>query len=567
MANTEVGSAFVSVYPKLSDDWSKIGDEAGTKMGSGFSTKTGAYAVAAGNLITKALGAAIDFVMDDLDEGIAKADTFNQFPRVMENLGFEASIAEQSIKDIMSHLKGLPTATQDLLPFVQALASTTHDLEQSTKFGLAFNDMLVANGASAGDASRAMEMFSKMLATGEYNTQRWESILAVIRPQLDQVAESMLGAGANAFDLGAALQSGSISFDELMDAVIRLDEEGGNSLASFHDQAKNSSKGIQTSVDNIHNSIQTGWQEIIEAIGEENITGFLDGIAQGFYSVMHGIAHFDEVCQGMYDTVEGVVFGIGDFFGGLFASIGEFFSGVYSGFEGFAQGLYDAVNGFVSGVGETVSGFFNGIYSGFSTFADGLYGAVSTAVDTIASVVGTVVDGIASNVTSVFQGLQDTVDGIWRGIQAFIEDPIGAAKDFVDQRIEDIVGFFTGLGERITNAIGDIHFPQPEIKWGEELNIAGINTGVRLPTIEWHKSGGYFDDPTLIGVGEAGGELLLPQKGGIMDPFADAVADRVNAGDDRIIAWLDDNLPYIIARYTPTVGQRDFDRMARRATA
>ena len=90
---------------------------------------------------------------------------------------------------------------------------------------------------------------------------------------------------------------------------------------------------------------------------------------------------------------------------------------------------------------------------------------------------------------------------------------------------------------------------------------------LQVPHIVWNARGGYYDDPTLIGVGEAGGELVLPQSGGIMDPFADTVAERVGEDDDRIIAWLDDNLPYIISKYTPTIGQRDFDRMARRATA
>lgn len=543
MANTEVGSAFVSVYPKLTDDWGKIGDEAGTKMGSGFSTKTGAYAVAAGNLITKALGAAIDFVIDDLDEGIAKSDMFNQFPKVMENLGFSTEVAEQSIQSIMDHLRGLPTATQDLLPFVQSLAAISGDLEQSTKLGLAFNDMLVAAGASSGDTSRAMEMLSKMLASGEYNAQRWNSIVETMPGPMKQLAAEMLGAESNGYALGQALQDGSVSFDELIEAIIRLDEEGGESLASFSDQAHNASDGIGTAVDNLHNRIQSGWMKIIDAIGEENIINAINALGDAIFGFMDGIANLPEtvnqLCDDMYATVNGFVFGV-----------------------------IDTVGGFVAGIGDTVAGFFTGIYDGFSAFADSLYGAVSTAVDTIASVVRTVVDGIASTVTAVFQGLQDTVGGIWRGIQSFIEDPIGAAASFVGNAVDEILGFFTGLGDRITNAIGSIHFPTPHIDWGEELNIAGVNTGVRLPTITWNARGGYYDDPTLIGVGEAGGELVLPQSGGIMDPFANAVAERVENDDaDRVIAWLDDNLPYIIAHFTPTIGQRDFDRMARRATA
>lgn len=53
-------------------------------------------------------------------------------------------------------------------------------------------------------------------------------------------------------------------------------------------------------------------------------------------------------------------------------------------------------------------------------------------------------------------------------------------------------------------------------------------------------------------------------------PFADLIADQVNdgradGGASEVIAWLSANLPAIIERYTPTVGERDFARMARRA--
>lgn len=142
---------------------------------------------------------------------------------------------------------------------------------------------------------------------------------------------------------------------------------------------------------------------------------------------------------------------------------------------------------------------------------------------------------------------------------------MGEAERVVSGSISDIVSRFNGLGGRVSSAIGTIHFPVPKIST-EYLTVG--NTSIPIPRVSWNALGGYYDEPSIIGVGEAGGELVLPQSGGIMDPFAETVAQKVGRNDaDKVIAWLDDNLPYIIEHFTPTIGERDFNRLARRAYA
>ena len=89
--------------------------------------------------------------------------------------------------------------------------------------------------------------------------------------------------------------------------------------------------------------------------------------------------------------------------------------------------------------------------------------------------------------------------------------------------------------------------------------------------VEWYGSGGFFNRASLIGVGEAGPEVNMPLAGRKMRPFAEAVAGNMESGQSssdsaqEIIAWLAANLPAIIERYTPVMGESDFNRRARKA--
>ena len=175
---------------------------------------------------------------------------------------------------------------------------------------------------------------------------------------------------------------------------------------------------------------------------------------------------------------------------------------------------------------------------------------VITAADAIGNVLG-------------FPGLGAKVSSIFDSVGQFMRNPIESAANFIQGIPDRIVGFFTGLGSRITAAIGSIHFPTPHVTF-EPLDIAGVKT-VSLPHVEWYAKGGFVNGATLIGAGEAGPEMILPKSGGLMTEFAESVASADT--DEALIRWLANNLGPIIADYAPTISRRDFDRMARGAIA
>ena len=89
-------------------------------------------------------------------------------------------------------------------------------------------------------------------------------------------------------------------------------------------------------------------------------------------------------------------------------------------------------------------------------------------------------------------------------------------------------------------------------------------------SVSWYAKGGLFgaNSPHLIGVGDNRryDEAVLPLSPKVLGGIGAGI-DVDNGGDGylAVLQWLDQNLPYIIENYTPTMTDRDFKRKVRAA--
>lgn len=233
---------------------------------------------AAGKVAIGAAAAIGTTLTGSIGSAVSRVDTLNNFPRIMANLGYSASDAAKSAKKLSEKLRGLPTSLQDIMPLVQQIAPLTGSLDEATNVGLAFNNMLVASGKSTADQSRAMQQYTQMLATGKVDMLSWKTLMEVMPAQMNQLAESLLGAGKSGFDLYDALRDGKLTMEDVNKAMVKLNDEGSGKFASFAKQAKDASKGIQTAWTNLKTRITGAMASIIQAIGPEKISGALDRV-------------------------------------------------------------------------------------------------------------------------------------------------------------------------------------------------------------------------------------------------------------------------------------------------
>ena len=291
----EVGSYYISIVPSMSGFTksvkAQLGD-LGTQSGTAFNSSF--IDIVRGSAIGTALGNVASSIgslfMEGISTGISRLDTLENFPRVMESFGYSAESASAAVEMIMEHLRGLPTASQDVVTLTQAISDSTGDLDTAARAALGFNDMLLAAGASSQETATATGVLNRVLGKQSATAAQWQSIVSVMPKQMSMVAESMLGAGASTEDLHAALEDGTVSWNDMLDAIIKLDEEGTGAVSSFAEQAKANSIGIGSSLQNIQNRIGAGWANVLKAIGQQEIHDLLENVADGLKAPLDALA-------------------------------------------------------------------------------------------------------------------------------------------------------------------------------------------------------------------------------------------------------------------------------------
>ena len=306
----------------------KAGQSIGSGLSGGFAAKVGAVAGIASTVFSKVASV----VTGSLNSAISRADQMNNFPKVMKNLGYSSEDAAASIKKISSALDGLPTTSSAMTGMVQQLAPLTSNLDQATNIALAFNNAMLAGGASTMEQENALTQYTQMLSAGKVDMQAWRSIQAAMPGQLNQVAEAMLGAGKNSNDLYEAMKNGSISFDDFNKKVMELNQNGFGKYASFAQQAKDATQGIGTAMENVKNRVAKAVQKVVEAVGVENIAGAINGFSSQFGKVG--------------DAAASMVTGVKNWFGQLWQALKD--NGALFTFKSLWDGLRDAIMGVVN---------------------------------------------------------------------------------------------------------------------------------------------------------------------------------------------------------------------------
>lgn len=322
-----IAQAYITITPKFTGFKQAVESElsgvtssgytSGQKLGNAFSSganglvKSGALVGAFSAITTSALSA----VSSHLTDAISRFDTLNNYPVVMQTLGYSAETAEASISKMSDRLQTLPTTLDSMASTVQGITAVTGDLSKATDVGLALNDMLVAGGSSAQLCSAAMEQFRQILSKGTPEMQDWKSLVQAMPGQMNQLAQSMLGPTANANDLYTALGGGkavaTITMDELMDKMVELDTTGGGAITSFKEQAETAAGGVATSMSNMQNAITKGIAGVMDEIGKETIAGVFDdmkvGINQAFSVVKGAVASAKPALTSVYEVFKGLV--------------------------------------------------------------------------------------------------------------------------------------------------------------------------------------------------------------------------------------------------------------------
>lgn len=191
--------------------------------------------------------------------GIERLDALSIYPKVMQNLGYSADDANDSISKIMDELDGLPVAADTITNTTKQIAAFTDSLDEATDYALAFSDAFLASGTtSTTDLRRGMTQMQQMMANGEPDYFGWRTLSETMSVALQQVATELLGTDEankktkkSAWDLYAAIDAGTVTWDEFIETLDRANKDGVAGFASLKEQALDASATIATALQNI----------------------------------------------------------------------------------------------------------------------------------------------------------------------------------------------------------------------------------------------------------------------------------------------------------------------------
>lgn len=430
---------------------SKTGQSIGKGLSGGFAAKVGTVAGIASTVFSKVASV----VTGSLNSAISRADQMNNFPKVMKNLGYSSEDAAASIKKISSALDGLPTTSSAMTGMVQQLAPLTSNLDEATDIALAFNNAMLAGGASTMEQENALTQYTQMLSAGKVDMQAWRSIQAAMPGQLNQVAEAMLGAGKNSNDLYEAMKNGSISFDDFNKKVMELNQNGFGKYASFAQQAKDATQGIGTAMENVQNRVAKAVQKIIDAVGVENIAGAINGFSSQFGKVGDAAASMVTGVKGWFGKAAQAAQPLVSIWQSDFGQLGVYLKGLASNAQAFGGSLLDVVtNG--GGLQNFLTGL-NNIISPLVNWWIALTRNVSIFIGTLSDS-GGVQAFLASlselwkGLTQLGQGLADAVTGFLAvgqngGAAASIGQLVGDAFNAAAPFVEKLASTLQSLGD------------------------------------------------------------------------------------------------------------------------
>lgn len=305
-----MASTVGEVKLKLSFDSSKISTDQSkvqSQLTSSWS-KTGAMIA---NVMSTAFTKVASVITNNISSAVSRADTLDRFPKVMAQLGYSTDDATVAINKLRDGVQGLPTSLADVTSATQRLVTITKDVGQASDWALAISDAMAANGATSEDAARAMEQFIQVISRGKPQGQDWNTIMEVAPGSMDALARSMGYTSAlMGGDFYTAFQSGEVSVQQVMDAMVNLDKNGTGAIASFHDQAMTAAGGIQTAMTTMGQGIQNAMVEIINNIGIDNITGAISGLKDVFVGIVKVIGGIVQIFIAWKDVIAPVVAGI-----------------------------------------------------------------------------------------------------------------------------------------------------------------------------------------------------------------------------------------------------------------
>ena len=393
---------------KSADSGDKLGksvEEAGEKARNaegGFTVLKGTIANLAGSVIQSAISG----IQSLAGEAISSSDALKKFESTMSFAGYDdATIAKA--KDDMKEYADQTVYDLDTVANTTAQLAA-NGIQDYTGLTQAAGNLNAVAGGNADTFQSVAMVLTQTAGAGKLTTENWNQLADAIPGASGKLQEALLKNGAYTGNFRDAMAEGQITADEFNQAIMDL------GFTDAAQQAATSTSTFEGAMGNLEAAVTDGLMQIYDAIGSENVTGFINSINDGVSKVIPPIKQGVSWLKDNLPTIAPLLAGISAALGGIMV----------------AQKVEAMVTAFRAWKTAT-----EGL-----TVAQRLLNAVQ-----LASPIGLVLGLVAGLVAAIVvlwntnEGFRNAVMSAWQGIQ-----------EFVGNAIQAIGGFFANLGTTLS---------------------------------------------------------------------------------------------------------------------
>ena len=572
-----LGQAYVQIVPSadgisnsissvLSGPADKAGQDAGSTFGSSFGSKmktgllmAGAGIAAFGTTAGVALGKSISDVskygdhVDKMSQKIGfSAEGFQKWDYVLNRAGTSID----SMAPVMKTLSNAAVSNSDAFQKLGISQEEVANMSQEELFGRTIQAL---SGMEEGAERTALA--SKLLGRGASElaplinggTEAIEEQMKMAEEYGMVMSDDAVKASADFVDAQTTLQGtltglkNKVTADFLPAATDVVNGLAMMASGDFMGGFALIEQGVGEFIGNIASKVP----EMVTK-GGEMLVGFIQGLTEKIPEMALAAADaIREFADGFGENSEGGMT--------LIARAGEMMVAL-------GGALMEAASVLIPAVVELIWNYFSetdwiglALSVGQAVF-DGFAEIFPQAVEYIGEVVADIMDVLG------FHGLAESVRTCFEDIQKKITGPIESARDLVDKAVSKIKGFFPiNIGKILDN----IRLPKFTVDGGEApYGIMGKGYPPSFD-ISWNAKGGVFDGPSIIGVGEAGPEAVVPLSENRLKPLTDAIAEANARNNEKLLNGMYQVFSMALreANFNVTIGRRDFERSLREAGA
>lgn len=184
----------------------------------------------------------------------------------------------------------------------------------------------------------------------------------------------------------------------------------------------------------------------------------------------------------------------------------------------------------VKAVWETIKNTFTGAINAIKNKLTVMKQSIINTFNTVKTKVLALVTGIKTGIINGFSTIKGRAQNIFNGVKTAITHPIETAKNLVSKAIGKIKSVINGCKLSLPH----ISLPHFSVSGGKPPFGIGGKGSLPSMSVKWYAQGGVFDTPSVIGVGEAGQEAVMPleKNTGWIDVLAEKLEGRMGGNNN-----------------------------------